>query len=139
MKTFLVNGSNRGIGLELCRQLKERDYNVIAACRMTSPELEALNVRVTTGVDVTSSAAVTGLLARLDGVSLDGLILNAGLLEATRMEPLDLESLRRQFEVNALGPLRFARALLPHLMAGSKVAIISSRMGSIGDNTSGGS
>jgi NAD(P)-dependent dehydrogenase (short-subunit alcohol dehydrogenase family) len=139
MKTFLVTGSNRGIGLELCRQLKARGEDVIAACRSSSPELETLDVRVATGVDVTSAAAVTGLLARLDDVTIDGLILNAGILEPTSLEPLDLESLRRQFEVNALGPLRLTRALLTHLSPAAKVVLITSRMGSIGDNSSGGS
>ena len=66
-------------------------------------------------------------------------ILNAGILEATRLDDLDVESIRRQFEVNALAPLRLAQALLPQLHAGSKLALMTSRMGSIDDNSSGGS
>jgi len=112
---------------------------VIATCRTSSPELEALGVRVETGVEMTSEAAVAELVSRLGGTRLDVLILNAGLLEATRLETLDLDSVRRQFEVNALGPLRLVRALLNHLGAGSKVALMTSRMGSIDDNSSGGS
>jgi NAD(P)-dependent dehydrogenase (short-subunit alcohol dehydrogenase family) len=139
MATCLVTGSNRGIGLEFCRQLKERGDQVIAACRTTSPELDALGVRVETGVELTSEAAVAALMARLEGRPLDVLILNAGLLEGSRLETLDLESLRRQFEVNALAPLRLVRALLGQLPPGAKVALMSSRMGSIDDNTSGGS
>jgi NAD(P)-dependent dehydrogenase (short-subunit alcohol dehydrogenase family) len=139
MATCLVTGSNRGIGLEFCRQLKERGDQVIAACRATSPELDALGVRVETGVELTSEAAVAALVARLEGKPLDLLILNAGLLEGSRLETLDLESLRRQFEVNALAPLRLVRALLEQLPPGAKVALMSSRMGSIDDNTSGGS
>ena len=49
----------------------------------------------------------------------------------------DFERIRRQFEVNSIGPLRVVHALLPNLGRGSKVAIITSRMGSISDNTSG--
>ncbi|MBM5816391.1 MAG: SDR family oxidoreductase [Cyanobacteria bacterium K_Offshore_surface_m2_239] len=139
MATCLVTGSNRGIGLEYCRQLKARGDQVIAACRASSPGLEALGVQVETGVEMTSETALAELVSRLQGTRLEVLILNAGLLEASRLETLDPDSLRRQFEVNALGPLRLVRALLDHLGAGAKVALMTSRMGSIDDNTSGGS
>jgi NAD(P)-dependent dehydrogenase (short-subunit alcohol dehydrogenase family) len=75
----------------------------------------------------------------LAGVALDGVILNAGLLENNRLDTLDAESVRRQFEVNALAPLRLSQALLPNLPPGSKLVLMTSRMGSIDDNTSGGS
>jgi NAD(P)-dependent dehydrogenase (short-subunit alcohol dehydrogenase family) len=139
MATCLVTGANRGIGLEYCRQLNARGDQVIATCRASSPELEALGARVETGVEMTSEAAVARLMSRLGGTRLDVLILNAGLLEASHLETLELDSLRRQFEVNALGPLRLVRALLDQLGPGSKVALMTSRMGSIDDNTSGGS
>ena len=139
MKTFLVTGANRGIGLEYCRQLQERGERVIAVCRTSSPELEALGVRIEAGVDMTNDAAMASLVERLDGIHLDGLILNAGILESTGLEDLKAESLRRQFEVNALGPLRLTHALLPQLRNGSKLILMSSRMGSIDDNSSGGS
>lgn len=139
MATCLVTGSNRGIGLEYCRQLKARGDQVIAACRASSPGLEALGVQVETGVEMTSETALAELVSRLQGTRLEVLILNAGLLEASRLETLDPDSLRRQFEVNALGPLRLVRALLDHLGAGAKVALMTSRMGSIDDNSSGGS
>jgi NAD(P)-dependent dehydrogenase (short-subunit alcohol dehydrogenase family) len=139
VKTFLVTGANRGIGLEYCRQLQERGERVIAVCRTSSPELEALGVRIEAGVDMTNDAAMASLVERLDGIHLDGLILNAGILESTGLEDLKAESLRRQFEVNALGPLRLTHALLPQLRNGSKLILMSSRMGSIDDNSSGGS
>ena len=139
LKTVLVTGANRGIGLEYCRQLQERGEQVIAVCRTPSPELEALGVRLEAGVDLTSEAAVADLVDRLAGLPLDGVILNAGVLEATSLEHLDPDSLRRQFEVNALAPLRLTQALLPQLQQGSKLVLMTSRMGSIDDNTSGGS
>jgi NAD(P)-dependent dehydrogenase (short-subunit alcohol dehydrogenase family) len=139
MTTYLITGANRGIGLEYCRQLQARGDQVIATCRQPSPDLEALGVRIESGLDLTDEAAITGLVERLAGLPLDGLILNAGILEATTLAALDLESLRRQFEVNALAPLRLVRALLDHLVAGAKVALMTSRMGSIDDNSSGGS
>ena len=139
MKTFLVTGSNRGIGLEYCRQLQTRGEQVIAVCRQPSPELEALGVRLETGVDITAWDSVTNLVERLDGVPIDGLIHNAGILESTSLDRLDLGSMRRQFEVNALAPLRLTQALLGQLQAGSKLILMTSRMGSIDDNSSGGS
>jgi len=139
LKTFLVTGSNRGIGLEYCRQLQTRGEQVIAVCRQPSPELEALGVRLETRVDITAGDSVTNLVERLDGVPIDGLIHNAGILESTSLDRLDLASMRRQFEVNALAPLRLTQALLGQLQAGSKLILMTSRMGSIDDNSSGGS
>jgi NAD(P)-dependent dehydrogenase (short-subunit alcohol dehydrogenase family) len=139
MTTFLITGANRGIGLEYCRQLQARGDQVIATCRQPSPELEALGVRIEPGLELSDEAAIARLVERLAGLPLDGLILNAGILEATSLAALDPDSLRRQFEVNALAPLRLVRALLDHLAAGAKVALMTSRMGSIDDNSSGGS
>ncbi len=147
MPTSLVTGSNRGIGLELCRELLARGHHVIAVCRASSPQLGELGARVETGVDVTSDAALAALAARLrkDGVRVDVLVLNAGVLEperasgAERVAKLDLAGVERQLAVNALGPLRVVRTLLDLLGPGAKIAIVTSLMGSVGDNGSGGS
>lgn len=137
MGTALVTGANRGIGLELCRQLKARGDQVIAVCRRSSKALDALGIRVEAGIDVGDEAAVAALGKRIEGSKLDLLVNNAGILEGTTLDQLDFQSIRRQMEVNALGPLRVTAALLPLLGEGSKIAIITSRMGSIGDNSSG--
>jgi len=139
MSTVLVTGANRGIGLECCRQLQGRGDQVIGVCRGASPELEALSVRIESGIDLTSEAAIAELVERLKGLPLDGVILNAGLLEGMGLDTLDGASIRRQFEVNALAPLLLVRALLEQLPRGAKVALMTSRMGSIDDNSSGGS
>ena len=110
----------------------------MAACRRASDALRAMGVRIEEGVDVTSDEAVAALARRLGDLSLDLLVNCAGILERDDLETLDFDALRRQFEVNALGPLRVTRALLPRLGAGAKVAIVTSRMGSIEDNGSGG-
>ncbi len=138
MKKILITGANRGIGLELCRQLADRGDEVIAVCRVAGKQLSALNLRVIEGVDVSDAESVRGLQnqAGIDG--LDWLINNAGILSVESLESLDFEAMERQFRVNALGPLRVTAALLPKLGPGSKVGIITSRMGSVEDNTSGG-
>ncbi|PHX67530.1 MAG: short-chain dehydrogenase, partial [Cyanobium sp. Baikal-G2] len=80
MPTYLVTGSNRGIGLEYCRQLEARGDQVIAVCRTPSPELEALGVRLEAGIELTAEADLDSLQQRLAGQPLDGVILNAGIL-----------------------------------------------------------
>lgn len=141
MRTILITGANRGIGLAMTQQLIARGDGVVAACRTASPELAATGARVESGVDVTDARAVADLARRLHGVTLDWLVLNAGRLGAERLGAIGDEatdSIRAQFEVNALAPLRCVDALLGHLHEGSKVALMTSRMGSIADNTSGG-
>ena len=138
MASWLVTGSNRGIGLALCRLLQARGDSVIAVCRTPSAELQELGVRIEAGIELTSATSLEDLSKRLAGVRLDGAILNAGILEGDNLESVSAESLRRQFEVNAVAPLLLARALLPNLSAGSKLGLITSRMGSIDDNGSGG-
>jgi NAD(P)-dependent dehydrogenase (short-subunit alcohol dehydrogenase family) len=139
LATYLITGANRGIGLEYCRQLQTRGESVLAVCRTPSQDLADLGVRIEAGVDITSESAIADLVGRLGDLAIDGLIHNAGILEATNLDHLDAASLRRQFEVNSIAPLMLTRALLPHLHPGAKVILMTSRMGSIDDNTSGGS
>ena len=138
-KTYLVTGTNRGIGLEYCRQIKAQGDNVIAVCRSPSKELNSLDVRVEADIDLTNEAAVKDLVDRLNGQKIDVLINNAGIVERITLDNLDFDSIRRQFEINAIAPLRLTSMLLPNLSSGSKIVLMTSRMGSIGDNTSGGS
>ena len=137
MATYLITGANRGIGYEYCRQLQERGERVIAVCRTADKDLRDLGVQVEEGVDITSDASVTALCDRLGDSAIDVLINNAGILKGESLEDLNFDSIREQFEVNALGALRVTHALLPNLKGGSKIALMTSRMGSIADNTSG--
>jgi NAD(P)-dependent dehydrogenase (short-subunit alcohol dehydrogenase family) len=139
MSIALVTGANRGIGLSLCRLLKTRGDTVVAACRKSSPDLEELGVQVEVGVDVASDESVRALAKRIEGKRLDLLVNNAGIMERHSLDSQVLDSMRRQFEVNAIGPMRVTAALIQFLRPGAKIAIITSRMGSIADNTSGGS
>ena len=138
MPTSLVVGANRGIGLEICRQLRQRGDDVIAACRAPGADLEGLGATVIPDIDVADPDSVRRLAERLRGTELDVLIHNAGILTSETFDDLDFERMLRQYQVNALGPLRVVRALLGALKAGSKIGIVSSRVGSLGDNTSGG-
>jgi NAD(P)-dependent dehydrogenase (short-subunit alcohol dehydrogenase family) len=139
MATYLVTGANRGIGHEYCRQLLSQGKQPIAICRSSSPELDALGIRVIKGIDLTQDQDLASLQDQLRGEPIDVLINNAAIIESVGLANLDIESIRRQFEVNALSPLRVTHALLGNLASGSKVVMMTSRMGSIEDNTSGGS
>jgi NAD(P)-dependent dehydrogenase (short-subunit alcohol dehydrogenase family) len=137
-QTVVITGANRGIGLELAREYLRRDCEVIGLCRQSSPELDGSEVRVIDGVDVTDPASVQKAAKILRGVTIHILINNAGIFEDDALGKLDYIEIQRQLEVNALGPLRMTEALLSQLDKGSKIALITSRMGSIGDNGSGG-
>jgi NAD(P)-dependent dehydrogenase (short-subunit alcohol dehydrogenase family) len=96
-------------------------------------------VEVLHGVDVTDDEGLARLHAGIGERKIDLLINNAGILIwGDNLASLDADGIRTQFEVNALAPLRVTAALRPALRKGSKVALITSRMGSIGDNSSGG-
>jgi NAD(P)-dependent dehydrogenase (short-subunit alcohol dehydrogenase family) len=138
MANVLITGANRGIGLALAGQLSRRKDSVIAVCRESSPALEALKVRVEPGVDVTSDAAVATLARKIEPGSLDLLVLNAGILKDDHLDDVTLADVEAQIAVNAVAPLRVMLALRRALKSGGKVAAITSRMGSIGDNGSGG-
>lgn len=138
---ILVTGANRGIGLALTQQLHAQGHTLIAACRSSSSELQTLagdRLRIVEGVDVGDAQCMSVLQEALKGESLDWVINNAGLLKRTALDSLDFAAIEAQMQVNAYGPLRVSSACLPNLHEGSKIAIITSRMGSIADNDSGG-
>jgi len=140
MSLSIVTGANRGIGLALTTLLRRRGHSVLASCRNTSPALARLGVEVVDGVDVTKDEGIARLLNAVGDRKVDLLVNNAGILIwEERTAALDIDAVRLQIEVNALAPLRITLGLRHALRRGSKVALITSRMGSIEDNTSGGS
>ena len=137
MATILITGCNRGIGLRLASQLHARGDTVIGVCRSASDELSALGIRLVTGIDVADGDSVGRLQEELGDITLDVLINNAGILRHDEFGSIDYDEMLTQYKVNTLGPLRVTEALRDKLKNGSKVAIVSSRVGSIADNGSG--
>lgn len=139
MARYVVVGANRGIGLEMVRQLKARGEDVVAACRTASPELRETGAEVHENVDVTDDGAVERFVSAVKaGGPIDVLVHVSGILKSDNYDNLDFDQIREHFEVNTLGPLRVARAFAPFMKTGGKIGILSSRVGSLADNTSGG-
>lgn len=138
MANVLITGANRGIGLELCRQLRSRGDDVIAVCRTSNAELAKTGASVIDGIDVADAGSIDELARKLGNESIDVLINNAGILRRESFGEIDYDTMLEQYRVNTLGPLRVTEALAANLHKGSKVIIISSRVGSIEDNGSGG-
>jgi NAD(P)-dependent dehydrogenase (short-subunit alcohol dehydrogenase family) len=137
--TVVITGANRGIGLAIAQIYRKRGDRVIALCRRASRELRDSGAGTVEDVDVTSPQALQEAAANVGDV--DVLIANAGVLSN---EPLSevaeaVDQIERQFRVNALGPLLTVHAFADKLASGAKVALVTSRMGSMADNTSGGS
>lgn len=149
MKTILITGANRGIGLEFVKQYARAGYNVIATCRQPS-EADELNSLASTDkssitvkqLDVLNHQQIDNLASSIDD-PIDVLINNSGvygpkyspLSEVNESDWLDV------LKVNTIAPLYVARAFAGHLANGTekKLAVLSSKMGSMEDNGSGGS
>jgi 2-glutathionyl-2-methylbut-3-en-1-ol dehydrogenase len=140
MATKLIIGADRGIAHAMSRHLHQRGDSVVAACFGDGSDLAELGIHVEPGVDVTSDEAVADLAKRLEqqGTRLEWLVNVAGIMHLDTLDTVDYDDARKQFEVNALGPLRVVRELRVLLDEGAKVGILTSRVGSLGDNTSGG-
>ena len=136
MGTVVITGANRGIGLELAKNYSQT-HHVYALCRVASEALQALpNTTVIEDVDVTLQASVNAAIETCPN-EIDILINNAGILKRVGLDYNDETILQDQWNVNAMGPLRVTKACLNRLKKGAKIALITSRMGSIDDNESG--
>jgi NAD(P)-dependent dehydrogenase (short-subunit alcohol dehydrogenase family) len=142
MSTVLISGASRGIGLEFARQYAAEGWRVHATSRAAAPGLEALAGDIHIHVlDVTDGAALAALAAALAGEKLDVLIANAGIYgpEDVTPEKIDRSGWLETFAVNAIAPIALAGAFRGTLARGApgKAVAISSRMGSIAQNSGG--
>jgi NAD(P)-dependent dehydrogenase (short-subunit alcohol dehydrogenase family) len=141
MTTALVTGANRGIGLELARQLLDRGDTVFATCRdpAAAPELQALAktspALTILAMEVTDAASIARAVEKVDGAPIDILINNAGIIGPKRQSSLDMDfdGWLTTLDVNTLGPLRVLQAFLPNLSLNDQayVLTVTSRMGSL--------
>lgn len=134
----VITGANRGIGLAMTQQFVAAGHRVNGLCRNVSDALADSGATVIDGVDVGNPDTLPGSLSALKDVSIDLLINNAGVLANERIDEWQPNTIDYQFRVNAMGPLLVTQCLLENLQAGAKVALITSRMGSMADNGSGG-
>ena len=143
MTTTLITAANRGIGLEFARQYSNAGHRVLVTARpgADTSELETLDVRLER-LDVADAASVRDFAGRIGDEPIDLLINNAGYYaNRAAFEELDIESLIDSFHTNSLGAMRVTQALLPNLRRGEgkRIVQITSKMGSMADNGSGGS
>jgi len=148
-RRFLVTGAARGLGLEFCRQILAAGDAVVACPRTDgASDLDALasarpdRMRIVP-MDVADPASVGAAAAAIDGEAIDVLIHNAGVFPSggSLARGIDRDAIQTALRVNAIAALEVTEALLPALRRGRerKIAYLTSLMGSIGDNTSGGS
>lgn len=142
MKTALITGANRGIGLEFVRQLKEKGYYILGTCRHpeTATELNTLADEVFQ-LDVTNDNDIATLKQKLNNRPIDLLVNNAGISgeQGVTVGNIDRENFINVINVNCIGVVKISDALLPNLQASidKNILVISSRMGSVSDNERG--
>ncbi len=135
--TCVVVGAGRGIGLELAKLFRQT-HAVTATSRRPSSALDALEVDNVSGVDVCDRASLSAVAGRFDASTIDLLVVVPGVLHRDTFGSIDDSQVQAQLDVNALGPLRVVEAFSDRLRDGAKVVVLTSRMGSMADNTSGG-
>ncbi len=150
MATILITGANRGLGLDFCRQYAQDNWQVIACCRQpqNATELNQLAAQHTNvsvfALDMEDFSQIEQLAVTLSAISIDVLLNNAGVYgdaAAHRFGNLDYQAWQHTLSTNVFAPVKMIETFLPHVARSEqkKVVAMSSLMGSIADNTSGGS
>ncbi len=137
MKTAIVIGADRGIAAALVDVYRERGCEVVAVCLGDGAAWANSGVRAIAHIDVTKSQDVDKLAAEVGDTRIDVLVHVAGIGSFDKWGQFDFDAMLHHYDLNALGPLRVVNALAEKLKEGGRVGIVTSRMGSIGDNGSG--
>ena len=146
-KTVVITGANRGLGLELCKQYLAEGHKVYACCRSPESAEELLKLKQEAAgrleavpLDVTNAAQLTNLKYMLQGQSIDLLINNAGVYgQRLSFGEVDEQEWMKVLHINTVAPLLVVQELVDLMAADGKILLMTSKMGSIEDNTSGGS
>jgi NAD(P)-dependent dehydrogenase (short-subunit alcohol dehydrogenase family) len=150
MPSAFITGANRGLGLEFAKQYLADGWQVHAACRdpASAPELRRLadqsgNKLRIMALDVTNPVSVKAAAVELDGQAIDLLLNNAGVggARGQTIGNIDYDAWAKVLDVNTMGPMRVSEAFVDHVARSERKLIVTltSGMGSIADNTSGGS
>ena len=135
MSTVVITGANGGIGLAFVEHYLKKDYEVYALCRQADDKLKSSGAYVIEGIELTNDEGFKKANKALEDVAIDILINNAGVLRNEKLGSINYDDIQHQFLVNTIAPLRLTEMLCDRLLTGAKVAMITSRMGSIEDNT----
>ena len=145
MNTVLITGANRGIGLEFTQQYATDGWRVLACCRnpQSASALQSIaksntNIEIFT-LDVADFAQIDALALQLKNISIDLLINNAGVYPSSSFGDVNYDAFAEGFKINSMAPLKIAEAFVQHITRSQlkKIATLSSKMGSLDDNTSG--
>lgn len=139
-RNILMTSGNRGIGLELARLFHQQGDKVHAICRNSSPELEEVATKICHDIDLTKYEDIVKAKEFFQELQVDILLNVAGILSQEDIEGFDqlaYDRLEYQFKLNSMAPVTLSAEFLDNLKEGSKIIMITSRMGSIADNSSG--
>lgn len=138
MANVVITGANRGIGLELVRLYLQRGDHVWGVCRASSSELDESGATVVDGVELSELTNLASQIQAIVNLEIDVLINNAGILRNEQLSDINVGTMEEQYRINAIAPLVLTDLLKDNFKLGSKVGLITSRMGSMADNGSGG-